>query len=114
MVYIDHEHKFIFIDNPKSGSTAITNALRTALGKQIPRGSPKEVHLTSAQIREAFPTEWAEYLKVTTWRDPVRRFASAVNYGSHYYNNYSTIPELEEHMRTQKDCVYKYPGSKQV
>ena len=44
MVYIDDEYRFIFIDNPKSGSTTITNALRLALGKKIPRGSPKEVH----------------------------------------------------------------------
>jgi hypothetical protein len=109
MVYIDDEYKFIFIDNPKSGSTAITNALRLALGKQIPRGSPKEVHLTSAQIREMHPEKWESYLKVTTFRDPLRRFASAVNYGSHYFNKYSTIPELEEHIKTQTDCVYCLP-----
>jgi len=109
MVYIDDEYKFIFVDNPKSGSTAITNALRLALGKQIPRGSPKEVHLTSAQIRAQFPEKWDSYLKVTTYRDPFRRFCSAVNYGSHYFNKYTNNAELEEHMRTQTDCVYCLP-----
>jgi hypothetical protein len=109
MVYIDDDYRFIFIDNPKSGSTAITNALRIAIGKQIPRGSPKEVHLTSQQIRTLFPDKWATYLKVTTWRDPLRRFASAVNYGSHYFNNYSNKDELIEHIKKQTDCVYCLP-----
>jgi hypothetical protein len=109
MVYINDYHKFIFIDNPKSGSTSITNALREALCVPIERGAPKDVHLTSAQIKERWPDKWETYLKVTTFRDPFRRFCSAVNFGSHYFNKYSTIPELEEHIKSQTDCVYCLP-----
>ena len=109
MVYINDHHKFIFIDNPKSGSTSITNALREALRVPIPRGAPKDVHLTSAQIKAQWPDKWETYIKVTTFRDPFRRFCSAVNFGSHYFNKYSTIPELEEHIKSQTDCVYCLP-----
>ena len=109
MVYINDLHKFIFIDNPKSGSTAITNALRQALGVQIPRGSPKEVHLTCKEIKELHPDKWEKYLKVTTYRDPFRRFCSSVNYGSHYFEKYSNIEELKEHFQNNKNCVYCLP-----
>jgi hypothetical protein len=97
MVYINDTYKFIFIDNPKSGSTSVTNALRESLGTPVARGSPKEVHLTCDEIKKQWPEKWATYFKVTTYRDPFRRFCSSANYGSHYFNNYSNVEELKAH-----------------
>jgi hypothetical protein len=111
MVYINDDYRFIFIDNPKSGSTSITNALSQALGIKIPRGNAKEVHLTTAQIKELYPDKWGNYLKVSTYRDPFRRFCSYVNYGSHYFQKYSTIQEFVEHFQNNNGCVYCLPQS---
>ena len=37
MVYINHEHKIIVIENPKAGSTTLVNSIETALGVTISR-----------------------------------------------------------------------------
>jgi hypothetical protein len=37
MVYINDEYKFIFIENPKSGSTSIIRTLSKSLGVPISR-----------------------------------------------------------------------------
>ncbi len=109
MVYIDNEKRLIFIENPKSGSTTIIKALEKVLNKTIIRKTPEEAHLTCKQIKEQFPQEWKNYLKITTFRDPYRRFCSSVNYPKHYNGNYNSIEEYKKHRETNKGCVYCLP-----
>lgn len=37
MVYVNHEYRFIVIENPKSGSTTLLDALSKSLGINISR-----------------------------------------------------------------------------
>lgn len=96
MVYINHEHRLIFIENPKSGSSSILKAFDILFGKNnksFPhnikkinelRMSPKSSHQTVEQVRKTVgETVWNSYLKVSTWRDPFSRFVSSSNFDIH-------------------------------
>ena len=106
MVYINHEYKFIFIENPKSGSTTIYKALEKIFGSNQ-RKTPEEAHKTCREIKEMLPTEWETYLKITTWRDPYRRLCSSVNYPKHYEGHYNSVEEFLIHRNPS--CVYCKP-----
>ena len=82
MVYINDTHQFIFIENPKSGSTSVLKALEKSLNIKIKRGVPKKAQID--QVKEMYPDKWEKYLKVSTFRDPFKRFCSSVNYNKHY------------------------------
>ena len=65
MVYINNQFKFIFIENPKSGSTSILKTLEKALKVKIKReSSPSMAHLTVNQVKSKYPDKWNNYLKV--------------------------------------------------
>jgi hypothetical protein len=110
MVYINDQYRFIFIENPKSGSTSILNGLSKALNKKLLRGLPREAHLTCKQIKERYPDKWNEYLKVSTYRDPVERYNSVLHH-HHFKDKYSTIILLEKHLKNNKNCLYCQPQS---
>ena len=101
MVYINDEYHFIFIENPKSGSTSILCALEKSLGQKITREIlPRTAHMTSYEIKKMYPDKWEKYFKVTTFRDPFKRFCSAVNYEKHEYT------DLIEHLKCPRECPY--------
>ena len=107
MVYINDQFKFIFIENPKSGSTSILKTLEKALKVKIKReSSPSMAHLTVNQLKSKYPEKWNRYLKVSTFRDPFRRFCSSVNYRLHQQKNYKSEEELINHLKNPKNCVY--------
>ena len=83
MVYINDKHQFIFIENPKSGSTSVLKALEKSLNTSIKRGVPKKAHLTCEQVKEMYPDKWEKYLKVSTFRDPFERWCSSMNCKQH-------------------------------
>ena len=85
MVYINDQYRFIFIENPKSGSTAIIIALNTILNNIISREfNVNDAHKTSEQVRSEIGLErWNSYFKFTTFRDPLERFCSSMNFIYH-------------------------------
>ncbi len=83
MVFIDHEHRIIVIENPKSGSTTLIKSLELALGVKIPRTSMKVIHATSEDARKMFSEHWDQYLKISTVRDPFERFVSSALMRAH-------------------------------
>ena len=106
MVYINEEYKFIFIENPKSGSTSILKALEKSLNIKIIRDKPITAHLTCDQIKNKVnPNQWNTYTKVSTRRDPFQRFCSSINYTGHQQNNYKNYDQLEEHIK-KNECVF--------
>ena len=84
MVYINHEYKIIVIENPKSGSTTLLDALSKSLGVDISRKSRcNYIHLTSADAKKDYLDYWDSYLKVTTYREPFKRFCSSILMRNH-------------------------------
>jgi len=78
MVYINHEYRLIVIENPKSGSTTLVDTLGQSLKLKIPRKTKLAViHMTSKEAKELYKKYWDTYLKVTTYRDPLKRFISS-------------------------------------
>ena len=58
MVYINHEYKFIFIENPKSGSSSILKALENSMDITITREMfPIAAHLTSYEVSKKVSKE---------------------------------------------------------
>ena len=77
MVYVNRQHRFIFIENPKSGSTSILVAFEKLFKIKFISRIPS-AHKTVDQVkREIQPEIWNEYLKVSTYRDPIERAISA-------------------------------------
>ena len=111
MVYINDSHRLIFIENPKSASTTVRQALQRVLGDSSPRGDPDNAHLTCEQVKELFPDKWDEYLKVSTHREPLSRFLSSIKYIKHstYYCN--TPEQIVNHFQYRDSCVYCTPQS---
>lgn len=109
MVYINDHFKFIFIENPKSASSCVLNAITESLGIKLRRGNPTISHLTCQQIKEQYPGKWDTYFKVTTYRDPVERFNSVKNH--HYFKDHYTMDILSKHLVDPIDCVYCTPQS---
>ena len=110
MVLINDSYKLIFVENPKSGSTSIRQALLDIFKWSRIRSRPTVSHLTCQQIRDMYPEKWATYLKVTTCREPFARFCSSVNYKNHWqFNVYSTPEQYVNHRRNFKMCVYCMP-----
>jgi hypothetical protein len=84
MVYIDHTHRIIVIENPKSGSTTLIRCLDLVLGLQIPRTLPiKIIHTTSEDAQKMYSEYWNDYLKISTIRDPFERFVSSALMRAH-------------------------------
>ena len=113
MVYINDEYKFIFIENPKSGSTSIIRTLSKSLGVPISR-TPflTNAHQTCDQIKEGFPDKWRDYLKVTTYRDPIKRFKSSANYYRHHQlRNIKSFDDFKQHLLAPGECQYCLPQS---
>ena len=110
MVYINDQYRFIFIENPKSGSSAILKGLEKALKIKINRGSPKQAHLTGDQVKNMYPDKWG-YLKVTTQREPFQRFCSSINYEPHRLNHCFNLEQLQKHLKNPNGCVYCKPQS---
>ena len=110
MVLINDSYKLIFVENPKSGSTSIRQALLDIFKWSRIRSRPSDAHLTCQQIRDTCPEKWATYLKVTTYREPFARFCSSVNFKNHWqFNTYSTPEQYVNHRRNFKRCVYCLP-----
>lgn len=105
-MYINHEYKFIFIENPKSGSTSILKALESSLGFKIKRELfPQVAHITSYEIKKKVSKEvWENYLKITTYRDPFKRFCSSINFNLHKFPK-----GLEHHLANNTNCVFCLP-----
>ena len=117
MVYINDQYRFIFIENPKSGSTAIIIALNTILNNIISREfNVNDAHKTSEQVRSEIGLErWNSYFKFTTFRDPLERFCSSMNFIYHkkiidknyQLRSYIDLKLVEDHYRSSKnECCY--------
>jgi len=119
MVYINDVYRFIFIENPKSGSTAILSALSRSLGIQpIQRDLKKQnAHLTCKEVKELVGLErWNSYYKVSTYRDPLKRFLSSANYPRHsMLRGFRTFDEYQTHLNDvlsgKSKCQYCIPQS---
>jgi len=114
MVYINHEYKFIFIENAKSGSTSILNALSNSLNIKINRTPHlQNAHKTCDEVKKEVGDEiWKTYFKVTTFRDPVERFKSSANYPRHHeLRGIKTFTSLKEHIKNPGSCQYCIPQS---
>ena len=113
MVIIDAKHKLIFIENPKCASSTILAALTEVLGTNYIRKHvlPHAAHITSRQAQEKFgPEIWAEYLKVTTSRDPFSRFRSAITSTHHWrYGNFRSNEGIIDHLKNNVGCPYCIP-----
>ncbi len=108
MVYINDQFKFIFIENPKSGSTSVIKAFERIFHKPIRRNSPQQAHLTCEQIKKKIPDKWETYLKVTTYRDPFERFCSSVYFKKHQMEGrFDNIEKFKKHKSDR--CVYCLP-----
>ena len=119
MVYINDQYRFIFIENPKSGSTSILSALSQSLDIQpIQRDLKKQnAHLTCTQVKELVGQErWNSYFKVSTYRDPLKRFLSSANYPRHsMLRGFRTFDEYQIHLNGviegKSKCQYCIPHS---
>jgi len=111
MVYISHRYRFIFIENPKSGSTSILNALQKSLNEKFQREMfPQVAHITPYELKKKIsPDTWRDYLKVTTTRDPFDRFCSSMNFSLHKFDK--TPDGLAKHQKVNKYCIYCLPQS---
>jgi len=114
MVYIDDDHCLIFIENPKCGSTTMLKALNKVLNTEYIRNPKKNgiVHQTVDQVRRMVgENKWKHYLKVTTSRDPFKRFCSSCNFPRHQsMKNITDFESLRQHLKNVKEkkeyCVY--------
>lgn len=110
MVYINDQYKFIFVENPKSGSTSLLKALEQTLGIQIVRDAHVAIaHLTVDQIKQKWPEKWKVYLKVSSYRDPFKRFCSALNFNKHLTPQFHTDEEYLWHLKVPRKCPYCIP-----
>ena len=119
MVYINHAYKFVFIENPKTGSTSLLQAFEKTLGIKIPR-DPKLSHLTVEEVQRIVQG-LEEYTWISTHRNPFKRWCSCMNYelhGGRYQTDkgklikvqdYNTFEKLEEHVMNPRDCVWCIP-----
>jgi len=100
-MYVNHDKKFIYLENPKSGSTSILIALSQVLGVQILRNPAAEnAHYTTNEAREIVGEDiWNSYYKVTTYREPLSRFISSANYPRHHrLRQINSFDEYEAHL----------------
>ena len=113
MVYINDQFKFIFIENAKSGSTAILKALSQSLNVVIKRTPElQNAHQTCDQLKELYPDKWKNYLKVTTYRDPIERFKSSANYPRHHQlRGIKSFEQFKTHILSPEKCQYCIPQS---
>ena len=111
MVYINDRHQFIFIENPKSGSTSVLKALSESLGIQIQRTPHlQNAHQTCDQLKELYPDKWERYFKVSTFRDPYKRWYSSINYPRHHnLRGIKSFHDLKNHLENPGTCQYCIP-----
>lgn len=118
-MYINHDYRFIFIENPKTGSTSLLQAFEKTFGVKIPR-DPKLSHLTVEEVRRLGVVP-SGYTWISTRRDPFKRWCSCMNYelhGGRYetdqgnlikVQDYDTFEKLEAHVMNPRDCVWCIP-----
>ncbi len=113
MVYINDQYRFIFIENPKSCSTSILNALSESLNVTIHRTNLQNAHHTCEQIEQRYPDKWKTYTKVTTWRHPYIRFRSSANYPRHHkLKHIRSFEHFKKHIQDPAGCEYCIPQEK--
>lgn len=79
-----HQSKFVFIANPKTGSTYIRKALNPVSEVRGKRGTEIKNHWKASDIYEYFKRQghdWFEYYSFVTIRDPFKKAVSAYIYG---------------------------------
>ena len=120
MVYINDEFKFIFIENPKSGSTSIIKAFEKTFDTIIERDIFFS-HQTIYEIKQMFPQQWKEYTIISTTRNRFDRFCSCMNFEPHgkrtitpngklkFVDDYNTLPKLKAHIQNPGNCVWCMP-----
>ena len=120
MVYINDEYRFIFIENPKSGSTSILKVLEETLNIKIER-HPRLSHLTTYEVKQMYPEQWDSYLKISTCRNQFERWCSCMIYDLHGKRNttpngkivevydYDTLDKLKTHIQNPGNCVWCIP-----
>ncbi len=114
MVYINHQYKIIVLENPKSGSTSLVKSLEKSL-RVIIRSNInriKNIHMTVDEAKHEFAEYWDTYTKITTIRDPLKRFISSALMRSHIarydishleHGTPLNIEKLENHYIKNKD-----------
>ena len=120
MVYINDDYRFIFVENPKSGSTSIIKAIEKTLNLKIERDIWSS-HQNIYEIKEMFPEKWKEYTVISTTRNRFDRFYSCMNFEPHgkrtitpngqldYIYEYDTIPKLKKHIENPGSCIWCLP-----
>jgi glutaredoxin len=107
MVYVNDQYRLIFIENPKTASTALLKALERALKVKIKREvSPALAHLTVDQVKHKYADKWESYLKVSTHRDPFKRFCSSINFQKHQQKSYKNHEQLVNHLKNPRGCPF--------
>ena len=120
MVYINDHFKFIFIENPKSGSTSIIKAFEKTFDTQIARHA-RLSHLTSHEVKMYTLSNWDEYTVISTYRDPFKRWCSCMNFELHGKRNvvidgkleevwdFDTLEKLKKHIHNPRNCIWCLP-----
>ena len=120
MVYINDRYRFIFIENPKSGSTSIIKAFEKTLNIKIKRDISFS-HQNIYEIKQTFPDKWEKYTVISTIRNRFDRFCSAMNYEPHgqrtitpngnleFINELDTIEKLKAHIQNPGTCFWCMP-----
>ena len=62
-------------------------------------------HLPAHRIRELFPTEWEEYFKFCTMRDPFDKVASGFFFFNPSYDRNNTVQEFRTWLMTKQDTM---------
>ena len=81
---ISHKHKFVFLSNPRCGSTSIRSILKKYSDILSTRGYPYYHHTGARELKRHFEEQgwnWEEYTIITTIRNPWDRVVSIWHYG---------------------------------
>ena len=81
---ISHQHKFVFLANPQSGSTSIRKLLDPYSEIKSSTQFPYHHHVNAPSLRKHFQEmdwEWEDYLKFTTIRNPWDKMVGRYFYG---------------------------------
>lgn len=81
---ISHQHRFVFLSNPQSGSTSIRTALDPYSEIKSSAEFPYHHHTNARKLKEHFEEQgwdWERYFKFTTVRNPWDRMVARYYYG---------------------------------
>ncbi|WP_367268204.1 sulfotransferase family 2 domain-containing protein [uncultured Thiohalocapsa sp.] len=76
---ISHQHRFVFLSNPQSGSTSIRIALDPYSDIKSSTEFPYHHHTNARRLKEHFLKQgwdWNSYFKFTTVRNPWDRMVA--------------------------------------